>query len=303
MSYKSAIIIAVVIVLALGASLFFFTVDEKELVVITELGKPKRVIKDAGLNIKIPFIEKVNRFEKRILEYDAEPKDIITKDKKTLLIDNYARWRITDPLKFMQTVFSVSTAQTRLDDIVYSELRNELGSSELIEILRTHVSADMKHNRNEIMRKVTEKSNIKTQEYGIEIVDVRIKRADLPEENARHIYGRMRAERERIAKKYRAEGEEEATKIRATTNKEREILLAEAYKTAQILHGEGEAEATRISADAYKKNPELYAFLRSLEVYENILTQNSRLVLTTNMELFRYLNNSKPSNPQETRSE
>jgi len=207
--------------------------------------------------------------------------EIITKDKKTLIVDNYARWRIIDPLKFLQTVRDLNGAQTRLDDIIYSELRVDLGLFDMSEIVS--------EKREGIMGRVTEISNEKANTYGIEIVDVRIKRVDLPPENEKYIFDRMRAERERIAKQYRAEGQEESAKIIAETEREKTVILAEAYKTAQTLKGEGEAESIRIYAESFNQDPEFYKFYRTLEAYRKTFIDKTTVLLSTDSDFLKYL--------------
>ncbi len=273
------IILVVVIVIALGLSVF--AVDETQQAIVTRLGKYVRTVSEPGLNFKVPLLEAVHKFEARVLEYDADKAKIITSDKKHLDIDNYARWRIIDPLKFYQAVRSEAGAQARLDDIVFSELREEVARHSLTEIVSK--------NREAIMEEVHKQCDEKARGYGIEVVDVRIKRADLPAEVARSVYARMRAERERIAKKYRSEGEEEAVKIRATTDKEKTILLADSYKDAEKLRGEGDAGAIRIYADAFEKDPEFYGFVRTLEAYEKSLQSNTTVVLPSDSEFFQYM--------------
>ncbi|MFQ6105180.1 MAG: protease modulator HflC [Candidatus Glassbacteria bacterium] len=259
-----------------------FVVDETNQVVITQMGKPVRTVREPGLYFKIPFpIQQVNRFDDRLLEYDSAPTEIITKDKKNLVIDNYALWRIIDPLKFMQAVRDENGAQSRLDDIIYSMLRVELGKYDLHDIVAI--------SREEIMETVTGMCNQKALEYGIEVLDVRIKRADLPEENEKHVFDRMRAERQRMANQYRSEGEEEATKIRAETDKEKVIILAEAYREAQKTKGEGDAEAARIYANAFGRAPAFYEFVRTLEAYEQTIDENTTIVLSPEAEFFEYL--------------
>jgi membrane protease subunit HflC len=259
-----------------------FTVDEKESIVITQMGKPVRTVVEPGLHFKLPYpIQTLHVFDDRLLEYDSAPTEIITKDKKNLVVDNYASFRIVDPLMFMQTVGTEIGAQSRLDDIVYSELRVELGSTDLHDIVSL--------SRAEIMEIVTGKCYQKALEYGIEVVDVRIKRADLPEENERFVFDRMRAERKRIANQYRSEGNEEATKIRAETDRDRTMILAEAYRKAQEIRGEGDAEALKIYADAYQRDPYFYEFTRSLEAYEKALSQKAVVILSTESEMFKYL--------------
>jgi len=268
------------------AILFVFStvivVDETEQIVILQFGKPIRTIKNPGLNFKLPApIQVSNSFEKRLLEYDVPPEEILSKDKKSLIIDNYVRWRIIDPLLFLQTVKAVPTAKTRLDDIVYSELRQELGTHDMVEIIT--------ETRELIMDKVTEASNEETSKYGIEVIDVRIRRVDLPKENESSIYARMEAERKRQANKFRSEGEEEAQKIRAATDRDKTVILAEAYKTAEQIRGEGEAEALDIYATSFSKDPDFYEFLRTLETYEKVIDKKTTLVLPGDSKLFKAL--------------
>lgn len=273
------VILLVVIVIVVGLSVF--TVDETQQAIVTRLGKYVRTVSEPGLGFRVPLLEAVHKFESRVLEYDAAAAPVITSDKKHIVIDNYARWRITDPLKLYQTVRSEAGAQARLDDIVFSELREEVARHSLTEIVS--------QNREAIMERVHEQCNAKAKEYGIDVIDVRIKRADLPAEVARSVYARMRAERERIAKKYRSEGEEEAVKIRATTDKERTILLAESYRDAEKLKGDGDAEAIKIYAEAFEKDPEFYSFVRTLEAYEKSLGQETTVVLPSDSEFFQYM--------------
>ena len=246
---RQGMLIALVVVVAglffLGASPFFI-VDVTQNAIVVQLGKPVRNLNEAGLYTKIPFFEEVTYFDKRLLDYDSDAQDVITQDKKTLLLDNFAKWRITDPLKVYQNFQSQRGALQRLHDIIYSELRVELGRHELLEIVST--------GRAELMKVVTQRSNEKASAYGIEIQDVRIKRADLPEQNEKAVFARMQAERERQAKQYRAEGAEEAQKIRSEAEKDREILLAQAYKEAEELRGAGDAKAFKVYADAYRQD-------------------------------------------------
>lgn len=276
------ILFVVVVFIVLNA--VFFTVREDQQVVVTRLGNPVRVIQQAGLSYRVPFIEQVTFFDKRLLEYDSNPTEIITQDKKTLVVDNFSRWKIIDPLKFLRTVRDEVGAQARLDDIIYSELRLELGRKELVDIVAIE--------RAELMDQVTKESNRKGLQYGIEIVDVRLKRADLPPENLKAIFGRMRAERERIARQYRSEGREEAQKIRANTDRERDILLADAYEKEQRIKGEGDAQSIEITAQAFGQDADFYSFIRSLEVYRKSLRDKTTLVLPTDSEFLQYLRTS-----------
>ena len=257
-------------------------VDETEQIVILQFGKPVQTITEPGLNFKFPApIQVSNSFDKRLLEYDVPPEEILSRDKKSLIIDNYVRWRIVDPLLFLQTVRAIPTAKTRLDDIVYSELRQELGNHDMAEIIT--------ETRELIMKKVTIASNEETSKYGIEVIDVRIRRVDLPQENEASIYARMEAERKRQANKFRSEGEEEAQKIRAATDRDKTVILAEAYKTAQQIRGEGEAEALDIYAESFSKDPDFYEFLRTLETYEKVIDKKTTLVLPGDSKLFKAL--------------
>jgi len=281
---KGTLLIILIVAILILANLSLFIVDETKQAIVLQFGKPIRAIKEPGLNWKLPFIQNVVFFEDRLLVYDAAPTEIITKDKKTLIVDNYARWKIIDPLKFLQTVRDLNGAQARLDDIVYSELRVDLGLFNMSEIV-----SDI---RESIMERVTKISNEKADTYGIEIVDVRIKRIDLPPENEKFIFDRMKAERERIAKQYRAEGQEESAKIIAETEREKTVILAEAYKTAQTLKGEGDAEAVKIYAESFNQDPEFYKFYRTLEAYRKTFKDKTIVLLSTDSEFLKYL--SKP---------
>jgi membrane protease subunit HflC len=271
----------IIVVVLVVASQSVFTVDETQVVLVTQLGKFKRSIEEPGLHFKVPFIEQLRVYDARLLNYDASPAEILTLDKKNLVIDNYARWRIADPLVFYQRVGTIAGAQSRLDDIIFSELREELAKVAQSDIIDQH--------RQVIMEAVAEKSAEKAKEYGIELVDVRIKRADLPREVEESVYARMASERARIAKRYRSEGAEEAAKIRAETDKERAILLAEANRKAEETRGEGEAEAVKIYAAAYKKDPEFYYFLRTLDAYRVTLGQGATAVMDADSPLFKFL--------------
>ena len=260
-----------------------FTVDETRQVVILQFGEPVRIIKTPGLYFKLPApLQVAQHFDDRLLEYDVPPEEILSKDKKSLIVDNYVRWRIIDPLLFLQTVQTEPIAKTRIDDIVYSELRRELGTHNMSEIIT--------ESRELIMEKVTRESATATKPYGIEVVDVRLKRVDLPQNNEQSIYRRMQAERIRQANKFRSEGEEESQKIKASTDKDKTIILATAYKEAEEVKGEGEAKAVDIYARAFSKDPDFYEFYRTLETYKIILDKKTTLVLPTNSKLFDILN-------------
>ncbi len=312
----------VIIIIFLANS--FFVVDETKQAVVTTLGDPVKIIlgsldaqrraefdraleqyehdaktsltvkQGAGLYMKIPFVQQVLLLDDRVLEYDSEPTDIVTKDKKHLLVDNFARWRIVNPLKFVQAVRTENQAQTRLDDIIYSILREELANSNLIEIVRTDnnvptLKEPISTGRETIMNAVTKKTNERVKELGIEVVDVRIKRADLPQENLTAVFNRMKAERSRISKQYRSEGEEEAAKIRAETDRDVRIILAEAYKEAETVKGKGDAQAAAIYAKAYSANADFYEFLQSLQAIETSVNQSDQMIISTKGGIYKFL--------------
>ena len=271
----------VVIVALITLNQTVFTVDVTKQAIITQFGEYMRTIEEPGLNFKIPFIQEVRLFEKRVLVSDAPPAEYLTLDKKRLVIDSYTRWRIINPLQFYKTVRNEPGALARLDGIVFSELRTEMAAHTFREIIGAQ--------REPIMETVAQRAGVIVGEFGIELIDVRIKRADLPQEVQASVYARMVAERERIAKLYRAEGEEQARIIRAEADKEVVIILADAYKVSKTLRGEGDAAATGIYAKAFEKDPEFYSFLRALEAYEKILVGGTTLVLGSDSELFKYL--------------
>ena len=259
-----------------------FTVDQTETAIILQLGKP---VGNAhympGLHFKLPFMQNVVHFDSRVLEYDAPAAEIITRDKKTMIVDNYSRWRIVNPLLFYRTVRNVQGGMARLDDVVYSQLREAIGRYELTDVVATEKAT--------IMDEVTQKANTILQEYGIKIIDVRIKRADLPQENQMAIYGRMQAERERQAKMYRSEGREEATKITTEADRKRTVMLAQAKREAETLRGEGEAVATGVYAQALEQDPEFFEFVRTMDAYKKSVKGETRLVVSPENEFFQYL--------------
>jgi len=276
------ILLGLVGILVLLGLTTVFIVDETEQVVILAFGKPVRTITEPGINMKVPFpLQEKIKFDDRLLEYDSPPEEILSKDKKTLIVDNYVRWRIVDPLQFLKTVQAIPTALSRMDDIVYSELRRELGTHDMVEIIT--------ENREKLMEIVTFNSNKATLDYGIEVLDVRIRRVDLPAENEESIYARMEAERNRQANKFRSEGEEEAQKIRASTDRDKTIILADAYKEAEGIRGEGDAKAVEVYANAYSADPKFYEFVRTLDTYKKIIDDKTTLVLPADSRLFKLL--------------
>lgn len=282
---KRLLALALPIITLIGLSSIFI-VDETQQVVILQLGKPVKTVLEPGFNYKLPFpFQEKIVFDDRLLEYDSPPEAILSKDKKSLIVDNYVRWKIVDPLQFLKTVQAIPTAKSRMDDIVYSELRRELGTHDMVEIIT--------ENREEIMDVVTKASNMATLSYGISVIDVRIRRVDLPSENEESIYARMEAERKRQANKFRSEGSEEAQKIRAATDRDKTIILANAYKEAERIRGEGDAKAVQIYAKSYSSDPKFYEFVRTLDAYKKVVDDNTTLVLPSNSKLFKLLMDGK----------
>lgn len=286
----SGVLVVVLVVVAIVGSQSFFIVDERQQAIILQFGEPVDTLQDPGLGMKLPFVQNVIYFDKRILSSDAAPQEFLTADKKRLLVDQVTRWRIVDPLTFFKAVRTESGARARLDDIVISELRRELAIVQFVDVISNE--------RENIMNRVADSSAEKAGEFGIEVVDVRVKRADLPEEVEQSVFSRMRAERQRESSLFRAEGEEQANIIRAQADRDSTVILAEGYQEAQVLRGEGEAEAIRIYADALEQNPEFYAFSRRLDSYAEILKSGDRLVIPSNAEFFRYLVDNQLPGPE-----
>lgn len=273
--------IVILIVIALAALQSMFIVQQWQQCVILEFGKPVRIIKDPGLYFKIPLIQDLITLEKRILAAEARPAEYITLDKKRLTVDTVSRWKIDEPLVFFQTVGNYSGAIARLNDIIFARLRQEIANHNFKEFIREE--------REKIMNQVTSGTEEQARRFGIKVIDVRIRRVDLPEEVQNSVFARMKAERERIAKRYRAEGDEQAREIRAEADKKKDIILAEAYKQAQALKGEGEAESAKIYAEAYSKDEDFFRFVRSMEAYKNIFTKNTTFLLGLNSSLLRFI--------------
>ena len=276
-----SLIFIILILFGLGIFISAYTIDETEQGIILEFGRPVgSSITQPGLHFKFPWRQLV-KLEKRILEYDVEAREILSLDKRRIVVDNYARWKISDPLQFYKSVRTINGGLNRIDPIIYSELRVELGKHNLTEIVDNR--------REAIMEIVTNEARQKLKEYGIDLVDVRIKRADLSIENEKAVYDRMIAERERQAKQFRSEGEEEALKIRAETDKDKAIILANAFKISQEISGEGDAKALEIYASGYKSDPEFYNFTRTLDSYKKIIDNESKLILTTDSDFLKLL--------------
>ena len=277
-------LVLVVVLLIVGGQTVFI-VGEWEQAIIIQLGKFKRAIQEPGLNWKIPFIQQAITLERRILASDAEPAEYLTMDKKRVVVDHVTRWKIKDPLLFYKSVRNEAGARARLDEIVFSELRAELANREFALIIAAE--------REPAMEAVALRSSQKAEEFGINVVDVRVKRADLPNEVQESVYARMRAERQRISKRYRSEGAEESAKITATTDKEKTIILAKAYEESQKRRGEGDAEATAVYGKAYGEDPEFYSFVRSLDAYDKFLSKKSTILLPQDSRLLQYLADSQ----------
>jgi len=279
------VLAAVVAVFSMSA----FVVDQREQALVLQFGDPKDVVKDAGLHFKMPW-QSVVTFDQRLLESDAAPNEVITKDKKSIMVDNYTRWRITDPLKVYQVARTQTGVVARMDDVVRGKVREVLGQHTLNEIVSGGDKATL---RIALMKSIRDRADKSVKDYGITVVDVRIKRADLPKENSEAVFQRMKAERNRIAKEYRSEGEEAAKEIRATAEKTQKTLLAEAYKKSEIIRGKADAEATAIYAKAYNKDPKFYAFTRSLEAYRKSIDANTKLVISPTSEFFNFFEQSR----------
>ena len=276
-------ITAVVLIIVAFSSVFL--VKETEQVLVLQFGDPRQEIVKPGLHFKIPVIQNLKFFERRILNIDPPAEEVLMADQKRLVVDTFARYRIADMLKFYQTLNTEMAANQRLHNIINSAMRSELGKATLPDILS--------EKRKELMREIQKSVNEETDRFGIEIVDVRIVRADLPEEVTQATYDRMRSEREREAKEARAQGEELSLQIRSKANKQRTVLISEAQRDAEIARGEGDREAISIYTKAFNKDPEFYDFYRSMEAYRKSLANSDKtLVLSPDSDFFEYLKNS-----------
>lgn len=281
MRFIALILILLAVIAAIIVPQLFFVVDEKELAIVTRFGQVQNSINRPGLYVKTPFIDSTTYFDKRLLIFDAPPDSLLTKDKKRLIIDVYARGRIVDPKLFRETVRTEAGGKARAVDILSSELRREIASDNQSEIITTK--------REDIMNRIRDNVKPKLAEFGLDILDVRIKRADFPPEIAESVYARMQAERKRISDKERAEGAEIDAQVRATVDRDATIIRANAQRQADITRGTGDAQAVQIFANAISADPEFYSFQRSLEAYRKILESNSTVVLPPNSDLFEFL--------------
>lgn len=271
------ILILFVVLVVSGSA---FTIDEREQAIITQFGKYVRTIQEPGLHFKIPLIQKLHLFEKRVLTTDAVAVEYITLDKKRVVVDHVSRWKIEDPLEFYRSVRTEAGALARLEDILVARLRQEIAKHPFIGFIREE--------REKIVETVAQDAHEQAKRFGIKIIDVRIKRADLPKEVQASVYARMQAERHRIAKRYRAEGEQRAKEIKAETDKEKEIILAKAYSQQMKLFGEGDGRATEIYISSYEQDAEFYSFLRRLQLYEKLFEGKTTLLLESDAELLKY---------------
>jgi len=317
-------IIVVVVAIASGLLGTFYALEEGQQAVIVQFGRPVgEPVTEAGLHIKLPFVQEVIRFEKRLLIWDGDPNQIPTKGREFIWVDTTARWRIVDAKKFLENVATEAGAQSRLNDIIDSVVRDQVSSSELVELVRSaswkvpeqevleEVPAEQEEDlrkqitrgREEITRTILAEARRIIPQYGIELVDVRIKRLDYVESVREKVYARMISERKRIAAQFRSEGEGRSAEILGTMEKELRQIRSTAYRRVQEVQGKGDAEATRVYGDSFGRNPEFYAFQRTLEVYREGSNKNSVLILTTDSDFYRYLKHAVPDVKQSLRRE
>ena len=280
-------IIPAIVLIAVVIFQSLFIVQEISQAIVLQFGDPKKIISKAGLNFKLPFIQNVVFLDKRILNLDNEPQEVIAADQKRLIVDAIARFKIVDPLKFYISVGNERVARSRLSTIINSRIRGVLGTQELATLLSTDRTKQMSIIQNDV--------NTEAKNFGIEIVDVRIKRADLPPANSEAIYKRMQTEREREAKEFRAQGAEIAQKIRSTADKDVTVILAQANKKSEIMKGEGDGQRNKIFADAFGQDPEFFAFYRSMQAYGKAFTAGeTSMILSPDSEFFKFFGNIKP---------
>ncbi len=283
MSRSVIIALAALVVVAILADASLFTVSQTEQALITQLGQPVRVIEQPGLHVKVPFVQTVIIFDRRLLDYEVPPEEVILGDQRRLIVDSFARFRIVDPLRYYQAVgVAEEGIRARLNSVVSSSLRRVLGNEQLLNVLSSQ--------RGRIMGLIRDQSNAEMRGFGVTVEDVRIRRADLPEENTQAVLARMQSERERVAKQARAEGAEAAARIKANAERERTVLLANAKATADQLRGEGEAKSIATYADAVERDPGFFQTWRTLQAYRDAFAAGtSRLVLTPGVEFLKLL--------------
>lgn len=297
MRTKRLMLVMTLAVAVVVANLVFYTVDETESAVITQFGNPVAVITAPGLYMKWPDpIQTVRRFNKRLQIYSPQQTEYLTADKKAIRVESYAAWQVGDPGQFLVSVGDKSGAETRLADIVNSELGVAVGGYELAALVTTNAD---QFKLTALIQQVTAGANERAAGYGMQITDVQVKLLNFPDANRQAVFARMKSEREQIARQYRSEGSEEAAKIRAEAERQQKVLLSEAYATAEKLRGEGDAESMRIYAQAFGQDQEFYQFIRTLEAYGKFIDDKATIVLPSNSELLRYLNNA-PARPAPT---
>ncbi len=284
MNPKRTVIIIFLFLLFLTAYGSMFVVHQVQQVLVLQFGDPKRVIKEPGLKFKLPLIQNTVDYDKRILDYDLPVEEIIASDQKRLVVDPFARYKILDPLKFYQTVRNENGIRNRLNSIIIAALRRVVGGVKLSSLLTDK--------RQSIMSDIRDEVNREAQRFGIEVIDVRIRRADLPEANSLAIFDRMKSEREKEAREYRAQGQEASKRIRSIADRDKTVILANASKKGQILKGEGDSQSIKIYANAFKKDPEFFMFYRSMQAYkESLSDESTTMVLSPNSDFFKYFNN------------
>ncbi|MDN5278290.1 MAG: modulator of FtsH protease HflC [Clostridiales bacterium] len=298
----AAIVLAIILFVVFSSA---FVVREGEQAIVTRFGKPVGETRHAGLNFKVPFIDEASFFEKKILKWDGDPNQITTKEKKFIWVDATARWRIKDPLLFMKTVATQQGAHSRLDDIVDSVVRDAVSGNYLVDLVRgasyeqvaeeteTMIDDENRKNREEIIGDILARARESTPDYGIDLIDVQIKRLNYVEQVRERVYERMISERNKVAAEYRSEGEGTKAEILGQMGKELKKIRSEAYRTSVEIKGEADARAARIYADAFSRDPEFYSFYRSLESIEKAVGSNSKLVLSADSEIYGYLKDSR----------
>jgi modulator of FtsH protease HflC len=281
MSRSLGFIGGIVVVVLIILYMMFFTVQQTEIALVLQLGKPVRVVDHPGLQVKWPLVQNVVIYDRRILDFEPPAEEVIASDQKRLIVDTYGRFKIIDPLLFYQSVGTELAADQRLGSIISASLRRVIGNVDLQAVISSQ--------RANIMKQIRDEVNAQTKGFGIDVVDVRLRRADLPEENAEAIFARMKAERQREAAQYRAQGAQQAQQIRADADRQRIEIIADAQRQAQILRGEGDAQSITIYADAYGKDPNFFSFYRSLQAYRDGLTgQGTTLVVSPDSDFFKY---------------
>lgn len=306
MKIKSAILLGVLFAAFVVVSSAAYVVTETDQVILTQFGEPVGdLVSTPGLHFKMPFIQQINRFEKRFLEWDGNPNQVPTRDKRFIWIDTYARWNIVDPLRFYQRLRDEFGAQSRLDDILDGETRNAVARYDLIELVRSSnrdpsdvqledgeeegILVQIEKGREQISREILDRAAVRTEDFGIELLDLRIKRINYVDEVQQDVFARMIAERQRIAELFRSQGQGEAARIQGEQDRDLQRIQSEAFRTAEELRGTADAKATGIYANAYRRDPKFYEFTRSLESYEKVIDPGTMLIMGTDSEFLKYL--------------